>query len=110
MLSLREINISIPKQGSALLAAVLSKNASFFALFGGQGTNEVYFDKLQNLYNIYKPFMASFVQTLTEDVLTSLVAEEEASTYYTFGLDIVSWLSGIGIVTGMQNPWVSVTG
>ena len=37
--------------------------------------------------------MDPFVQSLTEDVLVPLVAEEEAYTYYTFGLDVVSWLS-----------------
>jgi fatty acid synthase subunit alpha len=31
---------------------------------------------------------------LTEDVLVPLVAEEEASTHYKFGLDVASWLSG----------------
>ena len=46
-LKAQEIDISIPKQESALLSAVLSKKASIFALFGGQGTNEVYFDELQ---------------------------------------------------------------
>ena len=95
-LKAREIDASIPKQESALLAAALSKKASVFALFGGQGTNEVYFDELQNLYDIYKPFVpvAPFVQTLTKDILAPLFAVEEASTYYTFGLDVVSWLSG----------------
>ena len=72
----------------------LSEKASIFTLFGGQGTNEVYFDELQNLYDIYRPFMAPFVKILTEDVLIPLVAEEEASTYYMFGLDVLSWLSG----------------
>ena len=42
---------------------------------------------------MYKPFVAPFVQTLTEDVLAPLVSEE-ASTHYMFGLDVVSWLSG----------------
>ena len=37
-LKAREIDASIPKQESALLAAVLSKKASIFALFGGQET------------------------------------------------------------------------
>ena len=92
-LKTREIDAS-PKQESALLAAALSKKASVFALFGGQGTNEVYFGELQNLYDIYKPFVAPFVQTITEEVLAPLVAEEEASTHYMFGLDVVSWPSG----------------
>ena len=39
-LKAREIDTSIPKQESALLAAALSKKASIFALFSGQGTNE----------------------------------------------------------------------
>ena len=75
------------------LAAALSKKASFFALFSSQGTNEVYFDELRNLYDMYKPFVAPFVQTLTEDVLAPLVSEE-AFTHYMFGLNVVSWLSG----------------
>ena len=91
----RAVDAPIPKQpGSALLAAALSKKASIFALFGGQGTNEVYFDELQNLYDIYTPFVAPFVQTLSKDVLVPLAAEEETSAYYTFGLDVASWLSG----------------
>ena len=94
-LKTREIDASIPKQESALLAAVLSKKASIFALFSGQGTNEVYFDELQNLHDIYKPFIAPFVQTLSEDILVPLVAEEEASTQYAFGLDVLSWLLGV---------------
>ena len=90
-LKAHEIDASIPKQESALLAAALSKKASIFTLFGGQGTNEVYFDKLQNLYNIYKPFVAPFIHTLTEDILVPLVAE----AHYKFGLDVESWLLGV---------------
>ena len=83
-LNAREIDASIPNQEYALLSAALSKNASIFALFSGQGTNED------------KPFVAPFIWTLrvSEDALAPLVAEEEASTYYMFGLDVVSWLSG----------------
>ncbi|KAF8806710.1 hypothetical protein BYT27DRAFT_7257395 [Phlegmacium glaucopus] len=66
--------------------------ASIFALFGGQGT--VYFDELQNLYDIHTPFVASFVQTLTDNLLAPLATKEGASTYYASGLDVASWLSG----------------
>ena len=94
-LKAQDVDALIPKQPeSALLAAALSKKASVFALFGGQGTNEVYFDELQSLYEIYKPFVAPFIQALTDDALVPLVAEEEASTCYMFGLDVASWLSG----------------
>ena len=94
-LKVREVDAPIPKQPeSALLAAALSKKASVFALFGGQGTNEVYFDELQNLYELYTPFVAPFVQALTNDVLVPLAEEEESNTYYAFGFDVASWLSG----------------
>ncbi len=85
----------IPAQPeSALLTAASSGKASIYALFGGQGTNEVYFDELQNLYDIYKPFVAPFIQTLTEEVLVPLADEESDATFYTSGLDVFSWLSG----------------
>ncbi|KAG5638483.1 hypothetical protein H0H81_012415 [Sphagnurus paluster] len=77
---------------SALLAAATSGKASIYALFGGQGTNEVYFDELQSLFDIYKPFVASFLATVTNDVLVPLATEEAYSNHYTYGLDVVSWL------------------
>lgn len=79
---------------SALLSAATRGDASIYALFGGQGTNEVYFDELQILYDIYKPYVSSFVTTITKDVLTPLVEESEEESLYTHGLDIISWLSG----------------
>ncbi|KAF8969171.1 fatty acid synthase [Flammula alnicola] len=94
--ALKEQKVSpIPSQPeSALLSAAISGKASVFALFGGQGTNEVYFDELQSLYDIYTPFVAPFLQTVTEDVLVPLAEEESDSTFYTHGCDVVSWLSG----------------
>ena len=86
---------SIPAQpASALLTAASSGKASIFALFGGQGTNEVYFDELQNLYNIYTPFVTPFLHSVTQDILIPLAEQEDDSTFYTYGLDVVSWLSG----------------
>jgi fatty acid synthase subunit beta len=78
---------------SALLSAAAAGDASMFALFGGQGNNEVYFDELQSLYDIYKPYVAPFVATITE-VLKPLASAREATSFYTYGLDVVSWLSG----------------
>ncbi|KAG6910835.1 hypothetical protein DXG01_007150 [Tephrocybe rancida] len=78
---------------SALLSAASSGKASVFALFGGQGTNEVYFDELQSLYDTYKPFVASFLATVTNEVLVPLAEEEAASTHYAHGLDALAWLN-----------------
>jgi fatty acid synthase subunit alpha len=82
-----------PKQpSSALFAAAAKGNASIFALFGGQGTNEVYFDELQPIYDIYKPFVAGFLATITNEVLKPLAAAHSSTPYCTHGLDIISWL------------------
>ncbi|KAF9532470.1 fatty acid synthase [Crepidotus variabilis] len=93
--ALKAQSIDLPTQSpSALFEAAASSKASVFALFGGQGTNEVYFDELQGLYDIYKPFVAPFVENVTSEILVPLAEEEEDSSAYTFGLNVASWLSG----------------
>jgi fatty acid synthase subunit alpha, fungi type len=79
---------------SALLTAAASGKASVFAVFGGQGTNEVYFDELQTLYETYKPFVASFLEAITNEILVPLAAENEETSFYAHGLDVYAWLSG----------------
>lgn len=65
-----------------------------YALFGGQGTNEVYFDELQSLYDIYQPFVRDFIAEASSKVLVPLSAAQESTTHYAYGLDVLSWLSG----------------
>ncbi|KAI0368773.1 fatty acid synthase [Pilatotrama ljubarskyi] len=85
----------IPRSpSSALLSAATRGDASLYALFGGQGTNEVYFDELQTLYDIYQPYVSQFLTSVTRDILIPLVEDSEEETYYTHGLDVISWLSG----------------
>jgi fatty acid synthase subunit alpha, fungi type len=79
---------------SALLSAAAKGDASIFALFGGQGSNEVYFDELQSLYDIYKPYVAPFLSTITDEILKTLPLTHEATSFYTHGLDVMSWLTG----------------
>ncbi|KAI0342734.1 fatty acid synthase [Trametopsis cervina] len=79
---------------SALLEAAADGQASVYALFGGQGTNEVYFDELQNLFDIYKPFVAPFVASITTSVFLPLSAAYASSNYYSYGLDVFAWLTG----------------
>lgn len=93
--ALQAQNASVPTNPqSALLPAAYSGSASVYALFGGQGTNEVYFDELQSLYDIYRPFVISFITTVTADILMPLAAKEQTTPYFTYGLDVLSWLNG----------------
>ncbi|KAJ7745730.1 fatty acid synthase [Mycena metata] len=85
--ALRENNVAgVPTiPNPALLTAVASKKAA---------PTKVYIDELQSLYDTYKPFVSSFLAKITTDVLVPLVAAQKSSSHYTFGLDVVSWLSG----------------
>ena len=81
---------------SALFEAASSGKASIYALFGGQGTNEVYLDELQSLYDIYKPFVSDLIAVASEQVLKPLAtqADLDGHSYYSHGLDILAWLDG----------------
>ncbi|KDQ57051.1 hypothetical protein JAAARDRAFT_35647 [Jaapia argillacea MUCL 33604] len=79
---------------SSLLSAAQEGKAKVYAIFGGQGTNEVYFDELQTLYDVYKPFVAPFLTDLTQKVLLPLVNAHAGSPHFNHGLDIISWLNG----------------
>ncbi|KAG8716660.1 3-oxoacyl-[acyl-carrier-protein] synthase [Ceratobasidium sp. 394] len=81
---------------SALFNAAVSGEAEIYALFGGQGTNEVYFDELKSLYAIYEPYVREYVAEMTAEVLIPLSQSPDAQNlaYYTYGLDVLGWLDG----------------
>ncbi|GAA5936216.1 hypothetical protein JCM1841_007037 [Sporobolomyces salmonicolor] len=82
----------LPKAaGSALLKKVDAKEAELYALFGGQGMNEVYFDELQTLYDLYAPLLTPFLARASEH-LVSLSAAESATLLFDKSLDALAWL------------------
>ncbi|KAK0531483.1 fatty acid synthase alpha subunit Lsd1 [Tilletia horrida] len=84
--------LQIPK----LLDLAGKQQAGVFALFGGQGTNEVYFNELQLLFDTYRPLVEPLIVTATK-TLQSLVEQatiEGYSSFYLPGLDVHAWLTG----------------
>ncbi|KAH7884386.1 hypothetical protein F5I97DRAFT_1968464 [Phlebopus sp. FC_14] len=79
---------------SALFSAASAGEASIYAQFGGQGTNEVYFDELQLLYDTYGPYVSPLITAITNEILVPLAVERQQSNFYNHGLDVASWLSG----------------
>ncbi|EJU05022.1 fatty acid synthase [Dacryopinax primogenitus] len=81
---------------STLFEAAKKGEAQIYGLFGGQGTNEVYFDELQQLFEIYGAYVRDFISTATYEVLVPLAAkaQEQGHAYYNHGLDVLAWLTG----------------
>ncbi|OCF76033.1 fatty acid synthase subunit beta [Kwoniella mangroviensis CBS 8886] len=80
---------------SALLEATKNGSAELYALFGGQGVNEHYFNELQLLYDTYTPFVKPLLSQITSLLLDlGEKADADGYTYYSQGLDLISWLDG----------------
>ena len=76
---------------SALFRAADDDEAGLYAIFGGQGNIEEYFDELREVYSTYP----SFVERLVEDsaeLLQSLSRDTRAEKLYPKGLDVMRWL------------------
>ncbi|KAK7464859.1 fatty acid synthase alpha subunit Lsd1 [Stygiomarasmius scandens] len=56
------------------------------------------FDELQTLYDIYRPFVEPFISITSSGVLVSFAVERKHTTFYTYGMDVASWLSGASSV------------
>jgi fatty acid synthase subunit alpha len=92
------IPIDVPRAPqSALLNAAKSGKTSIYRLFGGQGTDEVYFAELKALYETYKPYVVELVACITNEVLIPAATEAtnvDGYTHYSHRLDVLSWLEG----------------
>ncbi|KAI8855120.1 acyl transferase domain-containing protein [Chytridium lagenaria] len=76
---------------SALVAAVEAGRASLFAVFGGQGNVEDYFDELVALFETYAPIAGPFVRQAAV-TLASHSTCERARLAYATTIDVISWL------------------
>ncbi|KAI7907575.1 fatty acid synthase [Cokeromyces recurvatus] len=76
---------------SALFEAAASGDAKLFAVFGGQGNIEEYFDELADIWEIYKEIVRPFVLRMA-DVLNEYARNPDVKVLYSEGLDILRWL------------------
>lgn len=84
-------NRPIKSHQSALFRAAGDGNASLYAIFGGQGNIEEYFDELRDVYRTYPSFVEKFIYSAAE-LLQSLARDPRAEKLYSKGLDIIRWL------------------
>lgn len=81
----------IKAHDSALTRAVGEGQASLYAIFGGQGNIEEYFEELREIYNTYSSFLEQLVQRSAE-LLQSLSRDARIEKLYPKGLDVLRWL------------------
>ncbi|KAI9803150.1 MAG: beta subunit of fatty acid synthetase [Piccolia ochrophora] len=84
-------NRQIKTHESALFRAASDEEATLYAVFGGQGNIEEYFDELRELYNTYTPFVHDFIVSGAE-LLLSLSRDQRTDKLYSKGLDVMRWL------------------
>ena len=102
--------INLPSGPSSKLFSTVEKGAepTIQAIFGGQGTNEVYFDELQvcssrdiildsaeefwqSLYALYAPLLSSLLSK-ANDLFSSLATKHKDTLLYSHSLHPLSWL------------------
>ena len=86
-------NRPIRSHDSALLRAAEADDepARLYAVFGGQGNIEEYFDELREVYTTYPSFVGELVSDMAE-LLLSLTRDPKAEKLYSKGLDVMRWL------------------
>ncbi|KAG0241381.1 3-oxoacyl-[acyl-carrier-protein] synthase [Mortierella sp. GBA43] len=79
------------QSASALFAAASEGRAKLFAIFGGQGNIEDYFEELADIYNTYTTLIQDYVEDMAA-VLREHARSDEASVFHSKGLDVMGWL------------------
>ncbi|KAH6714873.1 putative fatty acid synthase subunit beta [Leptodontidium sp. MPI-SDFR-AT-0119] len=75
----------------ALCRAVNAGRANVFAIFGGQGNTENYFEELRHVYNVYGPLVDDFI-IKSADMLLSLSRSARTKDLTTSILRVRKWL------------------
>ncbi|KAF9995284.1 beta subunit of fatty acid synthetase, partial [Modicella reniformis] len=76
---------------SALFVAARDGRAKVFAVFGGQGNIEDYFEELADIYTTYTTLVQDYVEDMAA-VLREHARSDEASVFHSKGLDVMGWL------------------
>lgn len=82
----------IKSHESALFREASDENAFIYAVFGGQGNIEEYFEELREVYVIYPAFVEDFI-TAAAQHLQTLSRDPRAEKLYSKGLDVMRWLN-----------------
>lgn len=85
------LGLSYDKNNSKLFG---TKGNSIYAIFGGQGNTDDYFEELRDLYNTYNPLIKDFLIEINNN-LNKMLNSIDNDKIYTQGLDFINWLDNI---------------
>ncbi|KAG0684342.1 beta subunit of fatty acid synthetase [Pichia californica] len=77
---------------SALLKASKSNNANIFAIFGGQGNTDDYFEELREIYSTYNGLISPFLIKVQSKLQQLISSTDDINRVYTDGFDFLNWL------------------
>ncbi|GME71070.1 unnamed protein product [Ambrosiozyma monospora] len=77
---------------SALLQAAKDKEALVYAIFGGQGNTDDYFEELREVYETYNGLVAGFLHEVQSKVQHLIETTPEMDRIFTNGFDLINWL------------------
>ena len=80
-----------PSPKSSLYTAALAGKASVFAIFGGQGNDEAYFDELKSLYSVYQILTGGLIGSASR-LLERLSLDDRFAEQYPLGFNLIQWL------------------
>lgn len=86
---------------SALFEAATRGDAKLFAIFGGQGNIEEYFDELADIWETYQGIVKPFVHRMA-GVLADYARSPEAKVLHSKGLDVLRWLDDAEVRPDVQ--------
>lgn len=85
-------NAVIPKSDSDLLKKSSAQEAKTFAIFGGQGNTDEYFEELRELNFMYHGLISDLLSKVATKLSTLVRTAGNVDKIYTQGFDILKWL------------------
>ncbi|GMG40604.1 unnamed protein product [Ambrosiozyma monospora] len=77
---------------SGLLQAAKDKEALVYAIFGGQGNTDDYFEELREVYETYNGLVSDFLHEVQSKVQHLIETTPEMDRIFTNGFDLINWL------------------
>lgn len=86
------VNQQLTSTGSALIDAAKQEKAIIYAIFGGQGNTDDYFEELRKIYQVYNGFISDFLFKVQSKVQSLIEGTSNLDRVYTSGFNFINWL------------------